>query len=900
MKGDFSKNSFDAKKHFRDVLMQQGRVLLDTDWNEQVDITHHRIETETVDVIGESGAPMQHAGFELQAIEDKKTIEKTGENISISKGRYYVDGILCENEEDILFTSQPDYKGQKLPAKDGLYTFYLDVWQRHITALEDPAIREVALGGPDTTTRSQTIWQVKCVEEDSRVVCSTPLPFKATTGLMHARTELSAGDKDPCGLVTSGGYKRLENQLYRVEIHRGGDKLADTTIKWSRDNGSVLAKWESQDAADPKNLVVSSIGRDELLSFKSGNWIELTDDDTDLLNKPGVMVQIASVNGNVITINPSTIADPDNAAATKVTRSIKNPRIRRWDSDGELKIKADTWTALEDGIEVNFKAGSYNTGDYWLIPARTVIANIEWPYTTHQPPKGIQHHYAKLGIFKFSDKLWKRVSDCRNIFPALTDLVALHYVGGDGQEAMPGKALPAALKVGVANGKWAVKGARIKFEILSGGGTLNPSTGIVVTKDTGIAECAWTLGTSTADLHLQVKATLLGDGSNELPDVLPVIFNASFSIANNVAFTPTCNNWESAAPPTNVADALNQLCERKSGGGTSCSFTIGEKGDFKTLEEAIEILGKKNPEYVKLCFMPGPHTIKKDINMEEAKLSFKMLTITGYSAVITMEADRLQFNCVQLVLEGLFISAPSAQGRTNSKTIAIDSGEFVMHQCTFGRGGLAGVPFISITKAALVYISNNKITANIALALANGTQGVIEKNVITNILLQQGNTKTYEPAPMGWASAEIKKNITETLKKEQAKEITLTDWSLTIINNRVANIITDTNRPKPHDVYQNMVIAENIIQGFGNSFAAQFLNLTNNQFTFNDDKATVPATICFMVGLQVIVTGNSNVIHTLATTGGQFSNVVDVIALKAIRGSGIVTQQIMNILTVNG
>ena len=34
MKGDFSKDTFDAKKHFHEVLMQQGRVLLDSDWNE--------------------------------------------------------------------------------------------------------------------------------------------------------------------------------------------------------------------------------------------------------------------------------------------------------------------------------------------------------------------------------------------------------------------------------------------------------------------------------------------------------------------------------------------------------------------------------------------------------------------------------------------------------------------------------------------------------------------------------------------------------------------------------------------------------------------------------------------------------------------------------------------------
>ena len=41
------------------------------------------------------------------------------------------------------------------------YVVYLDVWERHITALEDDSIREKALGRPDTATRTQVIWQVK-------------------------------------------------------------------------------------------------------------------------------------------------------------------------------------------------------------------------------------------------------------------------------------------------------------------------------------------------------------------------------------------------------------------------------------------------------------------------------------------------------------------------------------------------------------------------------------------------------------------------------------------------------------------------------------------------------------------------------------------------------------------
>ena len=35
MPGDFSRDTFDSRNHFSGVLMQQGRVQLDADWNEQ-------------------------------------------------------------------------------------------------------------------------------------------------------------------------------------------------------------------------------------------------------------------------------------------------------------------------------------------------------------------------------------------------------------------------------------------------------------------------------------------------------------------------------------------------------------------------------------------------------------------------------------------------------------------------------------------------------------------------------------------------------------------------------------------------------------------------------------------------------------------------------------------------
>src|SRR5262249_21672249 len=167
MQADFSRLRFDPAKHYSSVRQQQGRVLLDADWNEQVEIQGHRTEAEAADVIGPSGAPSHPPGtprnFQVTA---------NGTDFTIAAGHFYVDGILCENEADAAGSSQPPWTPgapvvglptgvpKPLPAPAGTYLAYLDVWQRHVTELEDPDLHEPALGEVDTTTRTVTAWQV--------------------------------------------------------------------------------------------------------------------------------------------------------------------------------------------------------------------------------------------------------------------------------------------------------------------------------------------------------------------------------------------------------------------------------------------------------------------------------------------------------------------------------------------------------------------------------------------------------------------------------------------------------------------------------------------------------------------------------------------------------------------
>jgi hypothetical protein len=155
--------------------MQQGRVQLDAEWNEQQDIIAHRAGAEAVDSIGAAGAPKHQAAFgivlkpadltppERDRVEALGLMALAPGDFLLTPGRFYVDGTLCEVEDYFRLSWQPDFPDAKAIALQNgeKHLVYLDVWQRHLTALDDEGIREKALGGPDTTTRTKTVWQVK-------------------------------------------------------------------------------------------------------------------------------------------------------------------------------------------------------------------------------------------------------------------------------------------------------------------------------------------------------------------------------------------------------------------------------------------------------------------------------------------------------------------------------------------------------------------------------------------------------------------------------------------------------------------------------------------------------------------------------------------------------------------
>jgi Family of unknown function (DUF6519) len=581
---------------------------VDADSNEQVDIFHHYERTSLIDVIGQSGYPVGAPGFKITAT--------SGNLYKISKGRYYVDGLLVENEADVDADIQPDLPSFKdgkniaIPqAGTGTYLVYLDVWERHMTTLDDPEIKESALGGADTATRNKIVWQVKLlpikgttrrsgtivhtarmtrvnipsdpegelirdrfiyrsvgeqtdpmggpqkisfgeevtiehiivipdvqgkyefgllrvldpeqISDNIEVVfdiegSSNPIKIVATKtgdkfdfpiflehdtpqsrewkvmiqdkeiflfkkkdqdqnikisatykygeselncdstsvatewanftkslgGLLAARTRPEEEAKDPCTLPPGAGYRRLENQLYRIQIHNGGKLGQDATFKWSRDNASIESR--AIDIND-KRIMISGLRHDSPLGFNNTQWIEVTDDIHQLHGIPGTLVKVKVESDTELAIINGT-ANGDPLTNDSYPQEFKmgddhivqnNPRVIRWDmlakSDGQIRVETplanDGYLPIEDGVEIKFGPpdSGYRSGDHWLIPARINKGDIEWPRNVsgaqvEKSPEGIVHHYSRLALLQVNENQITSVIDCRKPFSPLTNL----------------------------------------------------------------------------------------------------------------------------------------------------------------------------------------------------------------------------------------------------------------------------------------------------------------------------------------------------------------------------------------------------------------------------------------------------------------------------------------------
>ena len=251
MTQDLSRSAFDVRvpKHWSSARAQQGRLLTDDDWNEADAIAKEDMRRTRADVIGPSGSPDD--GFKMS----NPSTNGTRSTSTCRPARCTWAACDPPWRPRETFSLQKDWLEQPAadrPALDNAERIdyvYLEVWQQPVTATEDDELREVALGGPDTSVRLRTMRRVRVLPNVGTEGCGEAGPGTARAGL-DADNErkndatLQVGyvpntipAADLCSPSAQPGYLGAENQAIRIEIGSEGRRCCGGTTMRRRSTG---------------------------------------------------------------------------------------------------------------------------------------------------------------------------------------------------------------------------------------------------------------------------------------------------------------------------------------------------------------------------------------------------------------------------------------------------------------------------------------------------------------------------------------------------------------------------------------------------------------------------------------------------------------------------------------
>ena len=367
----------------------------------------------------------------------------------LAPGSYHIDGLVADAQGGGRFPSVafPDAAGfpwsespQPGPPLNGLLApgglsagtrlvTYLELWERHITAVEDPGIREEALGATDTAARAELVGQVKLATltgvlpdgaAAAGVIRAAFDAVEASGGLLTIDVPDTTPTTDPCALPDLAGYSGSDNRLYRIEVHQGGG-LSQVRLKWSRDNGSELFEARLDDSQNFVFDVGTPLAAGDIVEVLS-NVVDLGDDALARVSAGGFVparravgqlaqlaaVEVASSSDEVV----FRLVEPDNVANTVTlddrygTLPDAVLKLRRWHGILDPQQLAGGGAAspgphvLEDGISVELSStGSYRPGQWWQYEARVRGENANGPW--RPAPHGPERCFAPLALLEF-------------------------------------------------------------------------------------------------------------------------------------------------------------------------------------------------------------------------------------------------------------------------------------------------------------------------------------------------------------------------------------------------------------------------------------------------------------------------------------------------------------------
>ena len=488
------------EQRYQGVVMQQGRVILDRDFNALRQTIDRRIEADALDVIGPDGTPDN--GFEIGPIGGATSPTSpplwvpppplgqpplNAEDFSISPGTMYVGGQrACFPPEvppvEYSYFDQPDWISPKLPVTPLTQEFiYLHLLEHDVSAVEDPELKDIALGGPDTTQRLHLVKRVKRLAVTSADCAAAlgqaqsqwqqmGLAFDPQTmrlvpqATMQVSYSQPATQIDLCDPVAQGGYLGADNQLIRVQITDGGVPGATPELLWGSDNASSLYRATVSTQLSSQTSTAIVLGQSPVDAFhipQMGQVVEILrcalviDSEPDETNpqQPATIVRcMAEASGVTCTVTayqPDTRTLSLNQVLPPEYLNDTNPLlVRIWQSqipftpDGNTSYPLTFADGSSTGVQVTIgvpattggQLQSPPIGAYWMIAVRPSTPQLVYPerfLLSPQPPDGPSQWICPLATIDWTNlgsppsspvSLDPLFHDCRNSFSNLVEL----------------------------------------------------------------------------------------------------------------------------------------------------------------------------------------------------------------------------------------------------------------------------------------------------------------------------------------------------------------------------------------------------------------------------------------------------------------------------------------------
>jgi uncharacterized protein DUF6519 len=498
MASDISRTS--DEQRYDGIVMQQGRVILDRDVNALRQTIDRRIADDALDIIGPCGTPddgfaigpapgiTSPASPPLWSPPVAPTSPPSAEpyDFSISAGTMYVGGqravfppeVPGQGAVEYSYFDQPNWLSPPAPAAPPNQEFiYLHLLEGEVSAVEDPELKDVALGGPDTTQRLHIVKRVKrlavglsdCTgasEEAARTWSAAGFVFDPQTLRLipQATLQVSYADPstatDPCDPVAQGGYLGADNQLIRVQVISGGPTGAAPGIVWGYDNASFLYR-ASVSPQTPTTVVLAQSPVDAFHIPQQGQVVEVlrsayiidTEPNATDPQQADTIRCVAEAHGVICTLTapyqPDTLSLSLDQSLPPEYLNDTNPLfVRIWQSqisavtaDGVTLYSLQNADGSLTGVQVTLgmQGNVLPIGAYWMFAVRPSTPQAVYPerfLIRPQPPDGPRQWVCALGTIAWNGGLAAAgivspptFHDCRNSFCNLIEACNEH---GDG------------------------------------------------------------------------------------------------------------------------------------------------------------------------------------------------------------------------------------------------------------------------------------------------------------------------------------------------------------------------------------------------------------------------------------------------------------------------------------